>query len=95
MDTEKKKVKMFEIYTYDFGDNSGSVQCGARPVLVIQDDRFNDASPTTIIAPFTSALKKEYLMSHIRVDESTGLRQPSMVLMEQVKTVNQDELGEY
>ena len=75
-----RKVKRFEIYLYDFGIMPGSIQQGKRPVLIVQDDQFNKNSPTTIVAAFTSAVKKEYLPSHIFVGERFGLTKPSMVL---------------
>lgn len=53
-----QKVKRGEIYLYDFGNNEGSIQNGIRPVLVIQCDKGNQASTTTIIAAFTTAIKK-------------------------------------
>lgn len=90
-----QKVKRFEIYRCDFGNPSGSVQNGIRPALVIQDDRFNENSPTTIVAAITSVIKKEKLPSHIYLGKDFGLWKPSMVMLEQVKTVNQSELGEY
>ena len=92
MNTENRKVKRFEIYLYDFGENAGSIQCGRRPVLILQDDRFNENSPTTIVAALTTAIKKEYLPSHIFVGERFGLKKPSMVLLEQIRTVNQNDL---
>ena len=60
---KETSVKRFEIYNYNFGENPGSIQSGYRPVLVIQDDRMNENSPTTIIAAITTAIKKTYLPS--------------------------------
>lgn len=88
-------VKRFEIYLYDFGSRPGSVQNGIRPALIIQDDRFNENSPTTIVAAITSVIKKERLPSHIFLGQEFGLSKPSMVMLEQLRTVNQDELREY
>ena len=88
-------VKRFEIYLYDFGSMPGSVQNGIRPVLIIQDNRFNENSPTTIVAAITSVIKKERLPSHIFLGQEFGLSKPSMVMLEQIRTVNQNELGEY
>lgn len=88
-----QKVKQFQIYLYDFGDMSGSVQGGIRPVLVIQDSSFNENSPTTLVAAITTAIKKEWLPSHIFLGESFGLEKPSMVMLEQTRTVNQSQLG--
>ena len=90
-----RKVKRGEIYCYDFGENSGSVQTGRRPVLVVQADNFNEHSPTTVIAAISSAHKCKYLPSHIFLGEEFGLTQPSVVLLEQIRTVNQNELGAY
>lgn len=92
---ENQKVKRGEIYLYDFGKNEGSMQNGLRPVLVVQCDEGNQASTTTVIAALTSAIKKRYLPSHIILGDSFGLREPSMVMLEQLKTVNQSDLVSY
>lgn len=92
---ENKKVKRGEIYLYDFGCNSGSIQNGVRPVMVVQCDAGNQASPTTVVAAITTAIKKRYLPSHIFLNDNFGLHEPSMVLLEQLKTVNQEELIQY
>jgi mRNA interferase MazF len=88
-------VKRFEIYRYNFGNNPGSIQSGFRPVLVIQDDRMNKNSPTTIVAAITTATKKTYLPSHVIIGPEYGLDNPSMVMMEQLRVVNQTELTRY
>ncbi len=90
-----RKVKRLEIYMYDFGETSGSIQNGHRPVVVIQDDRFNENSPTTVVAAITTAVKKEHLPSHIYIGKQFGLSRPSMVLLEQIQTINQYDLGDY
>lgn len=90
-----RKVKRGELYYYNFGNNEGSVQCGERPVLVVQCDEGNRASQTTVIAAITTVPKKRYLPSHIILGDRFGLKKPSMVLLEQLKTVNQSELTEY
>ena len=96
MQTEnKEKVKRREIYLHDFGNNAGSIQNGVRPVLVIQCDEGNQASTTTVVAALTSVIKKRYLPSHIILGDKFGLKEPSMVMLEQLKTVNQSELVEY
>lgn len=89
-----KKVRRGEIYYYDFGVNEGSIQNGLRPVLIVQCDEGNDKSTTTIVAPITSVIKKRYLPSHVYLNEDCGLKRPSMVLLEQLKTVNQADLQE-
>lgn len=92
---ENHKVKRGEIYLHDFGSNEGSIQNGKRPVLVVQCDEGNQASTTTVVAALTSVIKKRYLPSHIILGDNYGLKEPSMVMLEQLKTVNQSELVEY
>ena len=62
---------------------------------MVQCDEGNDASPTTVVAAITTAVKKRYLPSHIILGEDFGLKKPSMVMLEQLKTVNQSELKDY
>ena len=92
---EKSKVQRGEIYLYNFGENEGSIQNGVRPVLVVQCNAGNQASPTTVVAAITSAVKKRYLPTHVFLNDNFGLREPSMVLLEQLKTVNQDDLTHF
>lgn len=92
---ENKKVKRGEIYLYDFGANEGSIQNGTRPVLIVQCDDGNQASQTTVVAAITTAIKKRYLPSHIILGANYGLSEPSMVLLEQLRTINQSELIKY
>ena len=75
--TFRKTVKRGEIYYYDFGTNEGSIQNGCRPVLIVQCDEGNQASETTVVAAITTS-KKRYLPTHISLDESCGLREPSI-----------------
>ena len=90
-----KNVKRGDIFWFDFGINSGSVQNGHRPALVIQADNFNANSTTTVIATITSVKKGLHLPSHIYLGDRYGLPQPSTVMLEQIRTINQDELGDY
>ena len=89
------KVQRGEIYLYDFGNNGGPIQNGVRPALVVQCNEGNAASSTTIIAAMTSIIKKQYLPSHIILGDQFGLKEPSMVMLEQLKTVNQSDFIEY
>ena len=95
MSENERKIKRGEIYVYDFGSNPGSIQSGLRPVLVLQGNEFNDHSPTTIVAPITSVIKKNYLPSHVFLGPEYGLKKPSMAMLEQLKTINQSQLGKY
>ena len=92
MMNNNNKVKRGEIYMYDFGIHDGSIQSGIRPVLVVQCDQANNASTTTVVASLTSVIKKRYLPSHIILGRKFGLKEPSMVMLEQLQTVNQSSL---
>ncbi len=92
---EKKTIRRGEIYYHDFGVTEGSIQSGRRPVLVLQADNFNAKAPTIIVAAITTVIKKRYLPSHVVLGENFGLQKPSMVLLEQISTVNKDELEDY
>ena len=97
---EKRKglesVKWGEIYYCDLGNTKGSVQSGRRPVLVVQTNQINRTSPTVIVAMITTARKKEALDTHVLLDTSCGLKHSSMVLLEQLRTVDKaEELLEY
>ena len=59
-----KIIRRGDIFLYDFGVNTGSIQNGYRPVLVVQADDFNANAPTVIVAAITSATGKRYLPSH-------------------------------
>ena len=88
----ENNIKRGEIYSYDFGETTGSIQSGKRPVLILQADEFNRKAPTVIVAAITSVIKKQYLPSHVILPEGTGLKQESMVLLEQIRTVNSSDL---
>lgn len=90
--TKGRKVKRGEIFFFDFGETRGSVQNGFRPVIVLQADEINDRSTTTIVAPLTGIIKKPYFFSHVYIGKRYRLEIPSMILMEQITTVNQSDL---
>ena len=69
-----------------------SVQNGFRAALIIQNDTGNANSTTTIVAPLTSKLDKPPLPTHVFVSTDCGLRKDSLVLMEQMNTVDQNKL---
>ena len=78
-----------QIYVCNLGTNPGSVQDGNRPVLVVQANDICKTSPTVIIAPITSVLKRTDLPGHILLPEDCeALHKPSMVILEQMRTVN-------
>lgn len=81
-------VKWGQIYLCKLGDSNGSVQSGVRPVLVVQNNIGNNNSTTTVVATITTALKKLNQPTHIVLDESCGLREKSMVMLEQITTID-------
>ena len=93
MDTS---VKRGDIYYADLSPVVGSEQGGVRPVLIIQNDTGNRYSPTVIAAAITSQTGKAKLPTHIDlpVDHSCGLSRDSVVLLEQVRTLDKRRLHE-
>jgi mRNA interferase MazF len=80
-----------DIYFADLGDQTGSVQSSSRPVIVIQNNLGNEYSPTTIVCPITSATKTR-LPTHVYLGTSGGLIKDSLVLCEQLATINKNQL---
>jgi mRNA interferase MazF len=88
-------VKRGEIYYADLSPVIGSEQGGVRPVLIVQNDVGNKFSPTVIAAAITSQRDKNNLPTHIEVDaRDCGLAKDSIVLLEQVRTIDKRRLRE-
>ena len=88
-------IRRGEIYYADLSPVVGSEQGGVRPVLIVQNDVGNKFSPTVIAAAITSQVDKNNLPTHIQVDvESCGLAKDSVVLLEQVRTIDKQRLRE-
>lgn len=88
-------VKRGEIYYADLSPVVGSEQGGIRPVLIVQNDVGNKHSPTVIAAAITSKKEKSQLPTHISVTaQSCGLSKDSVVLLEQVRTLDKRRLKE-
>ena len=89
-------VKRGDIYYADLSPVVGSEQGGIRPVLIVQNDLGNKYSPTVIAAAITSRKYKADLPTHIRVNAGdSGLQQDSIVLLEQVRTLDKTRLREH
>ena len=87
------KIKRGEIYYADLSPVVGSEQGGLRPVLIIQNDTGNLYSPTVIAAAITSRRTKTALPTHISIHSSaSGLPHDSIVLLEQVRTLDKVRL---
>ncbi len=88
-------VKRGEIYYADLSPVVGSEQGGVRPVLIVQNDVGNKFSPTVIAAAITSQRLKTSLPTHIQVNaHDCGLAKDSIVLLEQVRTLDKKRLRE-
>lgn len=84
-----------DIYYADLSPVVGSEQGGMRPVLIVQNDVGNKHSPTVIAAAITSRQDKAKLPTHIEVNGGTcGLAKDSVVLLEQIRTLDKKRLKE-
>ncbi len=88
-------VKRGDIFYADLSPVIGSEQGGVRPVLIVQNDVGNKFSPTVIAAAITSKMEKNKLPTHIEVNAADcGLSKNSVVLLEQVRTIDKKRLRE-
>ena len=88
-------IKRGEIYYADLSPVVGSEQGGIRPVLIVQNDVGNKHSPTVIAAAITSQREKTKLPTHIELDAAgCGLAKDSVVLLEQIRTIDKKRLKE-
>ena len=88
-------VKRGDIFYADLSPVVGSEQGGIRPVLVVQNDVGNKYSPTVIAAAITSKINKAKLPTHIEIDaQDYGLSKDSVVLLEQIRTLDKKRLKE-
>lgn len=86
-------IKRGEIYYAQLNPVVGSEQGGTRPVLVVQNDIGNQYSPTTIILAITSQINKAKLPTHIELrGEEFGLERDSVILAEQIRTIDKTRL---
>ncbi len=88
-------VKRGDIYYADLSPVVGSEQGGVRPVLIVQNDIGNRYSPTVIAAAITSQRDKSKLPTHIELSsQDCGLSRDSIVLLEQIRTIDKRRLKE-
>ena len=84
-----------DIYYADLSPVVGSEQGGVRPVLIVQNDVGNRFSPTVIAAAITSQKDKARLPTHIQLQATgSGLARDSVVLLEQIRTLDKQRLKE-
>jgi mRNA interferase MazF len=88
-------VKRGDIFYADLSPVVGSEQGGVRPVIIIQNDIGNKYSPTVIISAITSQINKAKLPTHVEISsEEYGLNKDSVVLLEQIRTLDKRRLKE-
>ncbi len=93
---KSRPIQRGDIYYADLAPVIGSEQGGIRPVLVIQNDVGNRYSPTIITAIITCRRKSRYLPTHVLLPEpSCGLPKKSMVMLEQIRTLDRNRLYKY
>ena len=93
---DNSNVKRGDIFYADLSPVVGSEQGGVRPVLIVQNDTGNKHSPTVIAAAITSQTGKARLPTHITLAAgSVGLPKDSIVLLEQVRTLDKRRLREH
>lgn len=88
-------IRKGDIFYADLTPVIGSEQGGVRPVLIIQNNVGNRYSPTVIAAAITSRSDKHPLPTHVPLTAIYGLRRDSIVLLEQVRTIDRSRLREY
>lgn len=92
----ERTIKRGDIYYADLNPVIGSEQGGTRPVLIISNDTGNKYSPTVIIAAITSRVRtKKKLPTHLYLGQIEGLPANSIVLFEQLRTIDKKRLREH
>ncbi len=92
----ERTIKCGDIFYADLNPVVGSEQSGRRPVLIISNDIGNTHSPTVIIVPITSRVHtKAKLPTHTEVNSFEGLDKNSLILAEQIRTIDKRRLENY
>ncbi|MBR1905566.1 MAG: type II toxin-antitoxin system PemK/MazF family toxin [Clostridiales bacterium] len=84
-----------DIYIFDFNTVPGSVTAGKRPAVILQTDEWINHEPAVIIAPISFRYKQTFLINHVVLGKRFGLKKDSMILLEEMQTVDQSKLGRY
>lgn len=92
----ERTIKRGDIFYADLNPVVGSEQGGTRPVLIISNDIGNRYSPTVIVAAITSRVHtKAKLPTHTAVNDFEGLDKDSIILLEQIRTIDKQRLKQY
>lgn len=95
MEELNRHILRGDIYLADLRPAIGSEQDGVRPVLIVQNNTGNKYSPTVIAAAITSRQMKNRLPTHVRVGNTPGMRRNSIILLEQIRTLDKCRLLHY
>ena len=87
-------MKRGDIYFYRLTECRESIQSGLRPVLIVQNNVGNYYSTTTIVCPITAKMKR-WMPTHVYLGRNFGLAKRSLLLCEQIFTINKSDLEEY
>ena len=91
----RKAIRRGDLFYADLNPVVGSEQGGIRPVLVIQNDVGNHFSPTVVAAAITSRKAKNSLPTHVLLENVPGLAPTSLLLLEQLRTIDRKRLRGY
>lgn len=92
---QENQILRGQLYFADLDPVTGSEQGGIRPVLVLQNNVGNRYGPTVVVAPITSQVKKTDQPTHVEVPMCLGLPDRSMVMLEQLRTIDKGRLANY
>lgn len=92
---EEDKIKRGNVFIADLNPTVGSEQYGRRPVVILSNDLNNKYSPTILVAPLTKILKKTKLPTHIIIRKNYFLKYDSLILLEQLRTIDKARLVAY
>ena len=89
------KIKRGNVFIADLDPTVGSEQYGRRPVVILSNDLNNKYSPTILVAPLTKIMKKTKLPTHIMIRKNYFLKYDSLILLEQIRTIDKSRLISY
>ena len=92
---ENYEIKRGDVYYASLNPIVGSEQDGERPVVVVQKNLANKHSPTIIIVPITTVLKRMDLPTHIPISKNNFLKKDSMIIVEQIRAIDKKRLKAY
>lgn len=91
----ERKIRRGDIYYANLDPVVGSEQGDCRPVLVVQNNTGNEHSPTVVVTPITGNIMKNSLPTHVTLSKACGLEKDSLVLTEQIRSIDRSRLGNY